>query len=699
MTATSAAAGSSSISSCLTAKGLDISLAALQRQDPYINDIVDVASQVALYTYNNRANEWEKTEVEGTLFIYTRLASPRHGFTIMNRLSMENLTEPITKDLDFQLQHPFLLYRNVRLVIHGIWFYDKEDCQRIAQRMKILTQQEQTLAQSQGGWLSPGGRGGVVGGGGGAGVGGLLAGVLGGVVGGGGGGGGGEAKGVDIIKMLTKARTEYDKSTSEPKEIGGSSALYANPNLIKPIPVKPNTQESESAEPKPLSLATLFGSQPQHHHSPKPNPVSPMAAPVKGPSPGRVTRPPVARSLKYEDAVNSGRSAPSKGGNVAMVACSDGALRAVIGGQTVPNVVGLLPSPTSAHHQQQQQQQQNQPQHCPAIQKLMQGQRGVGVVGGVLQTVSESPENRLCDNGVPLEHHHLHHHLYHHHQQQQHHLHHHQQQLHHHQQQQQQQLQADPIKRLFQTQPPPPSSNPLPLQQNPHLPSQLVMVDSVSCSHLQAQQQSQQLFFSLPKPQPEAQHNNQSAPTAQGTGLLPSQVTNDQVLQPLQGLSSQMPGVVSPHELLEKLQLVQQEQSLTSHDPPRLTPGLAPRFLGPAQGQGAGPVPNQTTATAGQKAALQFQVISPQRIPATVAPNLLLSPSVFTQAKPSGGLPAVTQESSTLSRPPLQNEIRGLSRSQLQATLLHLIQTDSSFLDTIYEAYISRFANDSSSKY
>lgn len=47
-------------------------------------------------------------------FVCFRLASPRHGFTIMNRLSMENLTEPITKDLDFQLQDPFLLYRNAR---------------------------------------------------------------------------------------------------------------------------------------------------------------------------------------------------------------------------------------------------------------------------------------------------------------------------------------------------------------------------------------------------------------------------------------------------------------------------------------------------------------------------------------------------------------------------------------------------------
>uniref|UniRef100_A0A4W5QBB1 5'-(N(7)-methylguanosine 5'-triphospho)-[mRNA] hydrolase n=3 Tax=Salmoninae TaxID=504568 RepID=A0A4W5QBB1_9TELE len=54
----------------------------------------------------------------------------------MNRLSMENLTEPITKDLDFQLQDPFLLYRNARLAIYGIWFYDKADCQRIAELMK-----------------------------------------------------------------------------------------------------------------------------------------------------------------------------------------------------------------------------------------------------------------------------------------------------------------------------------------------------------------------------------------------------------------------------------------------------------------------------------------------------------------------------------------------------------------------------------
>ncbi|XP_004837669.1 mRNA-decapping enzyme 1B isoform X3 [Heterocephalus glaber] len=206
----------------LVGKGRDISLAALQRHDPYINRIVDVASQVALYTFGHRANEWEKTDVEGTLFVYTRSASPEHGFTIMNRLSMENRTEPITKDLDFQLQDPFLLYRNARLSIYGIWFYDKEECQRIAELMKNLTQYEQLKAhQGAGAGVSPM----------------ILS--------------SGEGKEVDILQMLTKAKDEYTKckTCSEPKQITSSSAIYDNPNLIKPIPVKPSSSQQQHIPP------------------------------------------------------------------------------------------------------------------------------------------------------------------------------------------------------------------------------------------------------------------------------------------------------------------------------------------------------------------------------------------------------------------------------------------------------------------
>ncbi|KAJ8791353.1 hypothetical protein J1605_004300 [Eschrichtius robustus] len=48
---------------CPAGKGRDISLAALRRHDPYISRIVDVASQVALYTFGHRANEWPVIKV------------------------------------------------------------------------------------------------------------------------------------------------------------------------------------------------------------------------------------------------------------------------------------------------------------------------------------------------------------------------------------------------------------------------------------------------------------------------------------------------------------------------------------------------------------------------------------------------------------------------------------------------------------
>ncbi|KAM8884325.1 mRNA-decapping enzyme 1B isoform 2-T2 [Synchiropus picturatus] len=203
---------------------LEMSPAALQRLDPYIRTIVDETSQVALYTFNSRSSQWEKTEVEGTLFIYNRLTPPCHGFTIMNKLNMQSVTEAITQDLDLQLQEPFLLYRNARSVIHGIWFYDRRECRRVADLMKLLIQQEQVQFQSQTNACDP------------------LDGAA-----------------LDIVRMLTRAQSQYEtkKASSEPKEIRVSEDLHRN--LIKPIPVKPSRVTNFLSHLlRPSSSATVF---------------------------------------------------------------------------------------------------------------------------------------------------------------------------------------------------------------------------------------------------------------------------------------------------------------------------------------------------------------------------------------------------------------------------------------------------------
>lgn len=46
-------ASTGGVGSCLS-----MSLSALKRLDPYISSITDLASQVALYTFNNTTNEW-----------------------------------------------------------------------------------------------------------------------------------------------------------------------------------------------------------------------------------------------------------------------------------------------------------------------------------------------------------------------------------------------------------------------------------------------------------------------------------------------------------------------------------------------------------------------------------------------------------------------------------------------------------------
>lgn len=116
-----------------------MNLAALQQKDPYITAIVDTAKQVALYLFSAKENEWERTAIEGTLFVYRRSASPDNGFMILNRLGPNNLIEPITKDLEFQLHDPFLLYRTAKAIC-GIWFYDKDECARVGQLMNSLVQ-------------------------------------------------------------------------------------------------------------------------------------------------------------------------------------------------------------------------------------------------------------------------------------------------------------------------------------------------------------------------------------------------------------------------------------------------------------------------------------------------------------------------------------------------------------------------------
>ncbi|KAK1158619.1 mRNA-decapping enzyme 1A-like [Acipenser oxyrinchus oxyrinchus] len=282
----------------ISTAGQHMSLAALKQHDPYINRIVDVTGQVALYTFNPKANEWEKTDIEGTLFVYTRYATPYHGFTIMNRLNMKNLVEPINKDLEFQLQDPFLLYRNSSLSIYSIWFYDKNDCQRIAQLMSHVVKQEAERAQQGSpGRHTPSKTNGCT-----------------------------EDRPIDILEMLSKAKDEYERTQIGEFDISSSSELLRAHNAFKSSSGEATEHAATSQQqeknshpgPKQITVEELFGSSLPKEQSPLGYPN--FGTPEKTQQDGLLRRLNLAQPFPYEPSLVSQQGLESLGDSLGAAA-------------------------------------------------------------------------------------------------------------------------------------------------------------------------------------------------------------------------------------------------------------------------------------------------------------------------------------------------------------------------------------------
>lgn len=231
---------------------LRMNVAALKRVDPYVKDILETATHVALYTFNAETSEWEKTDVEGALFVYSRSGEPFNSFLIMNRLNTKNQVEPVTRGLDLQLHEPFLLYRNSKCDIHGIWFYDKDECVRIAAMLNKLVKDSENTCKAMPKLKAQR-----------------------------------NANNVDIFSMLSKAQEDYNTNRSGNDESGSKSPTSTNIEIITgPLtaPLGPDvTSQSVMdffAKAKVNPMHFKAGDQPVQVHESKPLLVRLMSHPA-----------------------------------------------------------------------------------------------------------------------------------------------------------------------------------------------------------------------------------------------------------------------------------------------------------------------------------------------------------------------------------------------------------------------------------
>uniref|UniRef100_A0A2K6S9A2 5'-(N(7)-methylguanosine 5'-triphospho)-[mRNA] hydrolase n=1 Tax=Saimiri boliviensis boliviensis TaxID=39432 RepID=A0A2K6S9A2_SAIBB len=177
----------------LSRAGQEMSLAALKQHDPYITSIADLTGQVALYTFCPKANQWEKTDIEGTLFVYRS--------------------------------------------IYSIWFYDKNDCHRIAKLMANVVEEETRRSQQAArDKQSPSQANGCS-----------------------------DHRPIDILEMLSRAKDEYERNQMGDSNISSPglqpSTHLSNLGSTETLEETPSGSQDKSAPSghKHLTVEELFG--------------------------------------------------------------------------------------------------------------------------------------------------------------------------------------------------------------------------------------------------------------------------------------------------------------------------------------------------------------------------------------------------------------------------------------------------------
>lgn len=122
-----------------------INFRTLKRFDQSVESILISATQVAVYNYV--ANDWNKLDIEGALFVVSK-GPNNYGLIIINRLSKDNFNEIIDRKWEVTLNLPFLLYKNDKGDIRCVWFYDQADCKRVYEKLREITTNDQAAVKN-----------------------------------------------------------------------------------------------------------------------------------------------------------------------------------------------------------------------------------------------------------------------------------------------------------------------------------------------------------------------------------------------------------------------------------------------------------------------------------------------------------------------------------------------------------------------
>jgi hypothetical protein len=116
-----------------TRTNTELNLLVLRRYVPDTERIISIAPFAVVYLFSPETQQWEKSGVEGTLFV-CQLSGPQHpryNVVILNRKSLDNFIMELVSGEDIEITEQYVILQVIgddgTPNIYGLWVFSEED--------------------------------------------------------------------------------------------------------------------------------------------------------------------------------------------------------------------------------------------------------------------------------------------------------------------------------------------------------------------------------------------------------------------------------------------------------------------------------------------------------------------------------------------------------------------------------------------
>ena len=111
----------------------ELNLSVIRRHDPAITSILSIAPYAVVYIFSPASQQWEKSGIEGTLFVCqlspSELGAERYSVVVLNRRSLDNLRVELLDGSDVEITDDYVILQSSDddgdPQVYGLWIFSE----------------------------------------------------------------------------------------------------------------------------------------------------------------------------------------------------------------------------------------------------------------------------------------------------------------------------------------------------------------------------------------------------------------------------------------------------------------------------------------------------------------------------------------------------------------------------------------------